>query len=262
MVKVAIITYSCYGHITTIAREIKKGVEAAGGEVTLFRVPETLPDDVLEQMNAAEKPEDFLIANGETLTDYDAFLFGVPTRFGNVPSQWAEFWDKTGAIWVQGSLWGKPAGVFVSTGTYGGGQEATVKTCMNYLVHHGMVFVPLGYKYTFAELSNVEDIHGGSPWGAGTLAGADGSRQPSSLELRMAKTQGKTFYETASKLCDKKPSTKSSKNMDSKPSAKQNTSATGKAEVKTSGTTTQQKPTETRPKQKTKFNPSKNCVIM
>ncbi|SCU90877.1 LAME_0E10374g1_1 [Lachancea meyersii CBS 8951] len=196
MVKIAIITYSLYGHVDILAKSILKGIESAGGKADLFRVEETLPDEVLEKMHAPEK-SDIPVATAQTLEEYDAFLFGVPTRYGNVPAQWSAFWDKTGGLWVKGALHGKPAGVFVSTGSYGGGQELTIKTCMSYLVHHGLIFVPLGYKNTFAELSNVEEIHGGSAWGAGTLAGGDGSRMPSDLELRMAVAQGKEFYETA-----------------------------------------------------------------
>ncbi|KAL3229601.1 Flavoprotein-like protein YCP4 [Nakaseomyces bracarensis] len=280
MVKVAIITYSTYGHITALAREVKAGVEAAGGEAVLFRVPETLSEDVLKDMYAAEKPDDFLVASKETLEEYDAFLFGVPTRFGNVPAQWADFWDKTGAIWVQGGLWGKPAGIFVSTGTYGGGVEQTVRTCINYLVHHGMVFVPLGYKFSFAELANIEEVHGGSAWGASTLAGGDGSRQPSALELRMAKTQGNTFYQMATKICSGDEvtlikDTKSTKSETKKaakatptkkePSTKTKTSA---APTPATAPTPAKKSTTAKPKatkenkNNSSFNPSKNCIIM
>lgn len=288
-VKVAIITYSTYGHIATLSRAVKEGVEAAGGEAVLFRVPETLSDDVLQTMSAADKAADFLVASKETLEEYDAFLFGVPTRFGNVPAQWSEFWDKTGAIWVQGALWGKPAGIFVSSGTYGGGLEVTVRSCMNYLVHHGMVFVPLGYKFSFAELANVDEVHGGSPWGASTLAAPDGSRQPSALELRMAKTQGNTFYQMATKICsgDKvamvpSASTKASakETTKKKEPAKKDVATTKNTAKKTSAPKTKTKaektavaaPATAQKSQSTvkkeearrngSFNPSKNCIIM
>ncbi|CEP61743.1 flavodoxin-like fold family protein LALA0_S03e09912g [Lachancea lanzarotensis] len=196
MVKIAIITYSMYGHIDTVAKSLVKGIEAAGGKADLFRVEETLPDEVLTKMHASEKP-DIPVATAQTLVEYDAFLFGIPTRYGNVPAQWSAFWDRTGGLWVKGSLQGKPAGIFVSTASYGGGQETTIKTALTYLVHHGMIYIPVGYKNTFAELSNVEEIHGGSAWGAGTLASSDGSRTPSELELRVAVAQGKAFYEIA-----------------------------------------------------------------
>ncbi|SCW02605.1 LAFE_0F10286g1_1 [Lachancea fermentati] len=196
MVKIAIITYSLYGHIDTLARAIQKGIEAEGGKADLFRVEETLSDEILAKMHAPSKPEDVPVATTQTLEEYDAFLFGIPTRYGSLPAQWSAFWDSTGGLWTKGALYGKPAGVFVSTGTYGGGQEVTIKSSLSYLVHHGLIFIPLGYKNTFAEMSNVEEVHGGSAWGAGTLAGPDGSRTASALELRIAETQGKTFYKT------------------------------------------------------------------
>lgn len=210
MVKIVIITYSTYGHIDVLAQAVKKGVEAAGGKADIYRVEETLPDEVLTKMNAPQKPEDIPVATEKTLLEYDAFLFGVPTRFGNLPAQWSALWDKTGGLWAKGSLNGKAAGIFVSTSSYGGGQESTVKACLSYLAHHGIIFLPLGYKNSFAELASIEEVHGGSPWGAGTLAGPDGSRTASPLELRIAEIQGKTFYETAKKLFpakEAKPST-------------------------------------------------------
>lgn len=200
MVKVAIVTYSMYGHINVLAKEIQKGIESAGGEAKIFRVEETLSDEVLKKLNAPEKPSDIPVITPEELTEYDAFLFGIPTRYGTLPAQWSAFWDKTGGIWVKGSFYGKVAGLFVSTGTSGGGQEATIKSALNYLTHHGIIYIPLGYKNAFAELANIEEIHGGSPWGAGTFAGSDGSRTASELELRIAHIQGKTFYEQAKRF--------------------------------------------------------------
>lgn len=200
MVKVAIVTYSLYGHIDTLAKALKKGVEAAGGKADIYRVEETLSDEVLELLHAPEKPSDIPILTPEKLVDYDAFLFGIPTRFGALPAQWSAFWDKTGAIWADGSLHGKVAGLFVSSASYGGGQETTIKSALNYLTHHGIIYIPLGYKNAFAELANIEEVHGGSAWGAGILAGADGSRTASELELRTAEIQGKTFYQVANKF--------------------------------------------------------------
>ncbi|GAV54437.1 hypothetical protein ZYGR_0AL01690 [Zygosaccharomyces rouxii] len=197
MGKVAIITYSMYGHIDTLAQAVKKGVESAGGQADVYRVEETLPEEALQAMNAPEKNQDIPVATPETLLEYDAFLFGIPTRFGALPAQWSAFWDHTGGLWVNGALAGKIAGVFVSTASPGGGQETTLRSALSYLTHHGIVYVPLGYKDVFAELGNVEEIHGGSPWGAGTLAGADGSRTPSTLELRVGEIQGKSFYKTS-----------------------------------------------------------------
>lgn len=197
--KVAIIIYSLYHHVATLAEAAKKGVEAAGGEATIFQVPETLPEQVLTAMHAPPKP-DYPIATNATLTEYDAFLFGIPTRFGNYPAQFKAFWDATGGLWGAGTLHGKPAGVFVSTGSSGGGQETTVINALSVLVHHGMIFVPLGYAKAFGQLSNLTEAHGGSPWGAGAFAGADGSRQPSALELEITTIQGTTFYETIQKF--------------------------------------------------------------
>ena len=199
MVKVAVITYSLYGHIDSLAVKVKEGVEKAGGQADIFRVEETLNEEILSAMYAPPKP-DYPVATLETLEEYDAFLFGIPTRFGTLPSQWSSFWDSTGGLWQKGSLYGKPAGIFISTSSPGGGQETTVRNSLSYLVHHGMVFVPLGYKNAFAELSNTEEVHGGSAWGAGVFSGGDGSRSASDLELKVAEIQGKTFYETAQKL--------------------------------------------------------------
>jgi NAD(P)H dehydrogenase (quinone) len=133
------------------------------------RVAETLPDDLLATLHAPPKP-DIPIIDGKTLETYDAFLFGVPTRFGNFPVQWKAFWDGTGSQWASGGFWGKYVGLFMSTATPGGGQESTAMSVMSTLAHHGMIYVPLGYKTTFPYLTNLDEVHGGSPWGAGTFA--------------------------------------------------------------------------------------------
>jgi NAD(P)H dehydrogenase (quinone) len=155
---------------------------------------------VLALIQAPAKPADVPIATTQTLREYDAFIFGVPTRYGNLPSQWSSFWDATGALWASGALYGKPAGVFVSTGTAGGGQELTVRSILSILTHHGIIYVPLGYRNTFAQLSNLSEVHGGSAWGAGTFAGGDGSRQATELELEVATIQGSSFYEIVKKF--------------------------------------------------------------
>ncbi|KIK42330.1 benzoquinone reductase [Suillus luteus UH-Slu-Lm8-n1] len=196
--KVAIIIYSMYGHIAKMAEAVKSGIESAGGSSTIYQITETLPDEVLAKMHAPAKPAYPIITPSE-LADFDAFIFGVPTRYGNFPAQWKAFWDGTGGLWVSGALAGKFAGVFVSTGTPGGGQEATVINSLSTLAHHGIIYVPMGYKNTFAQLSNMSEVRGGSPWGAGTFAGPDGSRQPSALELELATLQGKGFWEIVSK---------------------------------------------------------------
>lgn len=197
--KVAIVYYSTWGHVRKMAVAVQQGIKAAGGSADLYQVPETLPSEVLEKMHAPPKADDPVIS-GDKLTEYDAFLFGVPTRYGNFPAQWKAFWDSTGGLWAKGAFHGKYAGVFVSTGTPGGGQEATAMSTLSTLTHHGMVYVPLGYKNAGPLLTNLEEVHGGSPWGAGTFAGPTGARQPTKLELDVAEAQGKGFYETIAKV--------------------------------------------------------------
>ncbi|KAF1912399.1 minor allergen Alt a 7 [Ampelomyces quisqualis] len=197
--KIAIVYYSMYGHIKQLADAELKGIQEAGGDATLFQVAETLPQDILTKMHAPPKADVTVLEDPETLEQFDGILFGIPTRYGNFPAQFKSFWDKTGKQWAQGSFWGKYAGMFVSTGTQGGGQESTMISSMSTLVHHGFIFVPLGYKTTFAMLANLDQVHGGSPWGAGTFAAGDGSRQPTALELDIATAQGKAFYETVAK---------------------------------------------------------------
>lgn len=134
----------------------------------LLRIAETLPEDVLAKMHAPPKPN-YPIADPDTLLKYDGVLFGIPTRYGNFPAQWKAFWDHTGQIWASGGYWGKSAGVFISTASPGGGQESTAIAAMSTLAHHGFSFVPLGYKHSFGQLTNLSEVHGGSPWGAGTF---------------------------------------------------------------------------------------------
>jgi len=198
--KIAIVYYSMYGHIKQMADAELKGIQSAGGDATLLQIAETLPDDVLTAMHAPPKPTDITVLNDPSqLEEYDGILFGIPTRYGNFPAQFKTFWDKSGKQWAQGSFWGKYAGLFISTGTLGGGQESTAIASMSTLTHHGFIYVPLGYKTTFSMLSNLEEVHGGSPWGAGTFSAGDGSRQPTKLELDIAVAQGKAFYEAVSK---------------------------------------------------------------
>jgi NAD(P)H dehydrogenase (quinone) len=163
------------------------------------RIPETLPQEVLTKMYAPPKP-DYPVVSPADLLEYDAFLFGIPTRYGNFPAQWKAFWDASGQIWFTGGYYGKYAGVFVSTAGPGGGQESTAMNSISTLTHHGIIYVPLGYAKANAQLTNVEEVHGGSPWGAGTFSKGDGSRQPTPLELETAKIQGQSFYETVSKV--------------------------------------------------------------
>ncbi|KAJ3040801.1 hypothetical protein HDV00_010416 [Rhizophlyctis rosea] len=197
--KVAIIYYSMYGHVGTLAKEIKAGLESVGVKGDLFRIPETLTEDVLAKMHAPPKPADIPEVTLETLEEYDAFLFGIPTRYGNQAAQVRAFWDRTGGLWAKGALRHKVAGTFVSTASLGGGQENTVVSFLSTLAHHGIVYVPLVYADTFAQFTGLE-LRGCSAFGAGTIAGPDGSRQPSALELEVAKIQGKKFGEFVSRI--------------------------------------------------------------
>ncbi|KAI9845815.1 MAG: flavodoxin-like fold protein [Sclerophora amabilis] len=167
----------------------KAGIEEAGGKADIYRVEETLPESALKAMHAPDPDPNITVFKPQDLVEYDAFLLGIPTRYGNFPAQWKAFWDHTGGLWASGALHGKYVGVFVSTGTLGGGQETTALSCLSTFVHHGMTYVPLGYKETFAIMSDMNQVRGGSPWGAGTLAAPDGSRQPSAAELEIATTQ-------------------------------------------------------------------------
>ncbi|KAH6988255.1 minor allergen Alt a 7 [Ilyonectria sp. MPI-CAGE-AT-0026] len=197
--RVAIVFYSMYGHVQQLAEAEKQGIEAAGGSADIYQIAEMLPPEVLAGAHAPPKST-YPIAEPEKLLEYNAFLFGIPTRFGNFPVQWKAFWDKTGTIWGSAGLWGKYAGIFVSTGTSGGGQESTVIAALSTLVHHGIIYVPLGYKTAFASLADLSEARGGSPWGAGTFSGADGSRQPTAKELKLATIHGRSFYEAVSKV--------------------------------------------------------------
>jgi len=197
--RIAIVIYSMYGHIAKMAETVKVGVESAGGKAEILQVPETLSSDILKMLHAPEKPA-YPTVKPDDLVKYDAFLFGIPTRFGNMPGQWKAFWDATGGLWAGGKLAGKYAGIFVSTASPGGGQEATAMNTLSTLTHHGILYVPFGYAHAFGDLTNLNEVHGGSPWGAGTFAAPDGSRQPSALELTIAEKQGKAFAEIVSRV--------------------------------------------------------------
>lgn len=196
--KVYIVYYSTYGHVEKLGQQIKKGAESVEGvEAKLWQVPETLPDEVLEKMQAPPKSDVPIISPSE-LVEADGLLFGFPTRFGMMAAQFKAFMDSTGTLWRNQQLAGKPAGIFYSTGSQGGGQESTPLTAITQLVHHGMLFVPIGYTFG-AGMFEMEKVKGGTPYGAGTFAG-DGSRQPSELELDLAFHHGKYFAGIAKKL--------------------------------------------------------------
>ena len=196
MTKVLVLYYSSYGHIEKMAQEVAEGARSGGAHVDVKRVPELMPEDVAK--NAGIKlDQQAPIAKPEELADYDAVIFGSPTRFGNMASQMRNFLDMTGGLWAQGKLVGKVGSVFTSTGT-GGGNETTVQSFHTTLFHHG--FVVVGLPYSCPELADISEVKGGSPLGAGTIAGADGSRMPSDKEIAMARFQGKHVAEIAAKL--------------------------------------------------------------
>ncbi|KAI0035437.1 1,4-benzoquinone reductase [Vararia minispora EC-137] len=197
--KVAIVIYTMYGHIAKLAEAEKAGVEAAGGSATIYQIAETLPQEILTKMHAPAKP-DYPILAPNDLPNYDAYIFGIPTRYGNFPAQWKAFWDATGQLWATGALAGKSAALFISTAGLGGGQESTALAAMSTLTHHGISYVPLGYAHAGAQISNLSEVHGGSPWGAGTFTSGDGSRLPTALELEIATAQGKMFWGHVSKI--------------------------------------------------------------
>lgn len=198
--KIAIVFYSMYGHIRQLAEAEKKGIEQAGGTADLYQLAETLSEDVLGKMHAPAKPTDIpILEDPAVLENYDGFLMGIPTRYGNFPAQWKVFWDRTGKQWSTGGFFGKYAGLFISTGSLGGGQESTAIAAMSTLAHHGIIYVPLGYAKTFPLMADLSEVHGGGPWGAGTFAGTDGSRQPSAREIEIAQTQGELFYQAVAR---------------------------------------------------------------
>ncbi len=198
MAKILVLYHSMYGHIETMANAVAEGARSVGGaQVTVKRVPETMPADVFK--NAGGKADQAAaVASPSELAEYDAIIVGTPTRFGNMTAQMRNFWDQTGGLWAKGALVGKVGSVFTSTGT-GGGQEMTVVTTWATLAHHGMLIVPLGYR--FPEQTNLSAVKGGnSPYGASTIAAPDGSRQPHAEELSVARGQGKAVAELAVKI--------------------------------------------------------------
>ena len=187
MKKVLVLYYSMYGHIEQMAEAVAAGAASvAGVEVTLKRVPETMPEEVARKAGA-KLDQKAPVASPQELADYDAILFGSPTRFGNMTAQMRSFLDQTGGLWVKGALIGKLGSVFTSTGT-GGGGETTITSFWHTLAHHGMLIV--GLPYSAPELTDTSELRGGSPYGAATIAGGDGSRQPSVKELALARFQG------------------------------------------------------------------------
>ncbi|PSC04961.1 NAD(P)H:quinone oxidoreductase [Alsobacter soli] len=197
MTKVLVLYYSSYGHIETMAKAVAEGAREAGAEVALKRIPETIPTEVAKSFGFKTE-HDTPEATVAELPEYDAIIFGSPTRFGNVAGQMRTFFDQTGGLWAQGKLIGKVGSIFTSSATQHGGQESTILSLIPTLLHHGMVVV--GLPYSFAGQMGLEEIKGGSPYGASTIAGGDGSRQPSAVELDAARFQGRHVAQIAGKL--------------------------------------------------------------
>lgn len=201
-IRVNVIFYSMYGHVYKMAQAIAEGAgSVSGAQVNIFQVAETIPDEVLEKYGAKAAKTAFAkvpVATLENLTEADAVVFGTPTRFGNMAGQMRNFLDQTGQIWFSGGLIGKVGSVFASTGTQHGGQETTITSFHSTLLHHGMIIV--GVPYSEKGLTDMTAISGGTPYGATTLAGADGSRQPTENELNIAKFQGKHVAQVTAKL--------------------------------------------------------------
>ncbi len=197
MANILVLYYSSYGHIERMATAVSDGAsEIDGAKVVVKRVPEIVPEEVARN-GKFKLDQPAPIADPSELPDYDAIIFGTPTRFGNMASQMRNFLDQTGGLWAQGRLIGKVGSVFASTGT-GGGNETTITSFWNTLAHHGMIIV--GLPYASPELSDISAIRGGSPYGAATIAGADGSRTPSQTELKLACDQGRHVAGIAKRL--------------------------------------------------------------
>ena len=200
--KIQIVFYSMYGHVHQLAEAVAAGArEVPGVEVGLFQVPELVPEGALERTGAKAARAAFAhipVARPEQLVEADAILFGTPTRFGNMCAQMRNFLDQTGGLWAKGALIGKVGSVFASTGTQHGGQETTITSFHTTLLHHGMVIV--GVPYSEARLTTMAEVTGGTPYGATTLAAADGSRQPSENELEIARFQGRHVAQIAARL--------------------------------------------------------------
>ena len=199
--KILILFYSTYGHIYQMAEAVAEGVRETGASVELRQVPETLPQEILEKTGAVEAKKAFAhipVATIEELASYDAVIFGTPTRFGNMAGQMKQFIDAAGGLWQQDALVGKVGSVFTSSGTQHGGQESTILSFHIPLLHLGMVLV--GLPYAFKGQMRIDEMTGGSPYGASTIAGGDGSRQPSDNELEAARYQGRHVATIAAKL--------------------------------------------------------------
>ncbi|MEJ2131546.1 MAG: NAD(P)H:quinone oxidoreductase [Gammaproteobacteria bacterium] len=198
MTKILVLYYSMYGHVEVMAKAVVEGATKLDGtDVTLKRVPELMPEEVARRAGA-KLDQEADIANPDELPDYDAIIFGTPTRFGNMCSQMRNFLDQTGPLWSEGKLVGKIGSVFTSTASQHGGQETTITSFHTTLLHLGMIVV--GLPYAIPQLSNIDSVSGGTPYGASTVTGLDGSRMPSNDELEIARFQGEHVARIAVKL--------------------------------------------------------------
>lgn len=199
MSKVLVLYYSTYGHIETMANAVAEGARATGATVDVKRVPETVPEEIAKNGHF-KLDQSAPVATVNELADYDAIIIGAPTRFGRMPSQMAAFLDQAGGLWARGALNGKVGGAFTSTGSQHGGQEVTLFSIITNLMHFGMTIV--GLPYSYAGQMSSDEIVGGSPYGATTIAGGQGQRQPSEIDLGGARHQGELIAKTANKLFD------------------------------------------------------------
>lgn len=197
MAKVLVLYYSSWGHVERMAQAIAEGAREAGAEVVVKRVPELVPDAVAQQFHY-KTDQAAPLATVDELADYDAIVFGTPTRFGNMAAQMKQFFDQTGGLWAKGALVGKVGSAFTSTASQHGGQETTLTSFHTVMLHHGMVVV--GLPYSFPGMTGVDEVKGGTPYGATTIADGDGSRQPSPVELDGARFQGRHVAGIAAKL--------------------------------------------------------------
>ena len=198
MTKVLVLYYSSYGHIEQMADAVAEGARAGGAEVEIRRVAETAPKEVIEAAHFKTDTAHPVIEGPDALAEYDAIMVGAPTRYGRMPSQMAAFWDTTGGLWMRGGLVGKVGGAFTSTASQHGGQETTLFSIITNLLHHGMTIV--GLDYGFKGQMGVDEVRGGTPYGATTIADGDGSRQPHAEELAGARYQGERIARLAAKL--------------------------------------------------------------
>lgn len=197
MAKVLVLYYSSYGHIETMANAVAEGARSTGASVDIKRVPETVPEEIATKAHF-KLQQDAPVASPDELEHYDAIIIGAPTRYGRMPAQMAAFLDQTGSLWARGALNGKVGGAFTSTATQHGGQETTLFSIITNLLHFGMTVVGLPYSYQ-AQMS-LDEVLGGSPYGASTIAGGQGQRQPSEIDLGGARHQGELIARTALKL--------------------------------------------------------------